>query len=131
MDSLNARCGFYNARLVFRWLMDFCFHDESKIDDNMFYQYFNPQELDYGWTYWDNSPSVRKQRNGWDCGLYVLCYIECFFFKRRITSVEILMSTMLDTIGSGGFPLLNGFMIIKICMLNRIMRYLGQHQLAS
>ena len=88
MDSLFDRCGYYNAQLVFRWLMDHSFHDDTKVNDTKFSELFDIQKPDYGWTYLDNSESVQTQRNSDDCGLYVLCYIECFLNKYSIYSVD-------------------------------------------
>ena len=88
IDSLSPRCGCYHARLVFRWLMDHSYHDDPSIDENRFFELFDPTQMDYGWTYWDTSPSVIKQMNSYDCGVFVLCYIECFFFRYSITSLD-------------------------------------------
>lgn len=77
--------GMRNAKLLFWWLYDntYLFHTYDE-----FQEFFQPDKLDYGWSFYQTHPALSNQLNGYDCGVFCLLYLQCMLFQLDLIRIQ-------------------------------------------
>ena len=72
MDPLRQSAEFW-GRLIFRWLYDEIHYNRHKYKGTI----FSENQPDYGWYFNMETTSYHVQRDGYNCGIYVLGFVLC------------------------------------------------------